>query len=181
MLPALAIVAAVVAAPLLYAATRPDTFRVQRAARIRARPEAIFPHLADFRRWEAWSPWEKMDPAMTRTHGGAERGVGAVYAWEGNKKVGKGRMEITAAAAPERLVIQLDFIAPFAASNVTEFRLDPADGDTVVTWTMQGKSAYMMKVMGVFMSMDRMVGKDFEAGLANLKEVAERDAGALPA
>ncbi|MFO0964099.1 MAG: SRPBCC family protein [Gemmataceae bacterium] len=110
---------------------------------------------------------------MARTHSGAARGVGAVYEWEGNKKVGKGRMEITTAAPPSKLVISFDFFKPFEAHNVAEFTLEPQGDTTTVTWSMHGPQPYMMKVMTVFMNMDKMVGKDFETGLANLKSMAE--------
>ncbi len=169
------------AAPLAYAATRPDTFRVERSARLGAPPEDVYPHLADFRRWAAWSPWERLDPEMSRTHGGAQHGVGATYGWEGNKKVGRGKMEIIETVVPSRVVIQLDFIAPWEAHNVTELTLAPDGGGTRLTWEMHGPLNYMMKLMGVFMSMDRMVGRDFERGLANLAEVVEREGGAAAA
>lgn len=166
--------AVVVAGVLAYAAMQPDTFRVQRVATIDAPPDKVFPLIADFHRWEAWSPWGKRDPAMKRTHTGAASGRGAVYAWEGNRDVGKGRMEIFEAAAPSRIAIQLDFAEPIAARNVAEFRLIPRGNATDVVWSMHGPSPYVSKLMQVFVSMDRMVGKDFEAGLANLKAVAER-------
>ena len=156
-----------------FAALKPNTFRVERKARIQAAPERVFSFLTDFHQWSAWSPWEKLDPTMTRTHRGAERGQGAIYEWEGNKKVGKGRMEILETSASSRVLIQLDFFVPWEAHNTTEFTLAPSGGATDVTWAMWGPSPFMMKVMGVFMPMDKMVGKDFEAGLANLKRAAE--------
>ncbi len=162
-----------VAAILAYATTKPDTFRVQRATSIKAPPEKIYPHLGDFHAWNAWSPWEKMDPALKRTFSGAASGKGAVYAWEGNKKVGKGRMEITD-ATPSRIAIKLDFIEPFEGHNVTEFTLEPKGDSTSLTWTMSGPALFITKVMQVFVSMDAMIGKDFEAGLASLKAVAEK-------
>ena len=158
---------------LVIASTRPDSFRIQRTATIQAPPAAIYPFLADFHRWAVWSPWEKMDPAMTRTFGGADSGVGATYAWKGNKKVGEGGMEITEATEPTRVVIKLDFLKPFEAHNIAEFTLSPQGDATTITWAMSGPSPLMAKVMGLFMSMDAMVGKDFEAGLANLKKAAE--------
>ncbi|HYH78866.1 MAG TPA: SRPBCC family protein [Longimicrobium sp.] len=176
-----AVVAAAVAAPLAYAATRPDTFRIQRSATIAAPPGRIFPHLDDFHRWAAWSPWEKLDPALKRTFSGAGSGAGAVYAWEGNKKVGKGRMEITESDPPSRLAIKLDFITPFEAHNTTTFTLEPAGGETRVTWAMDGTNTFGFKVMGVFMNMDRMVGRDFERGLADLKAIAESGPAQQPA
>jgi len=163
-----------VAGVLLYAATRPDTFQVQRRATIAAPPEKVFALIDDFHRWGEWSPWEKLDPAMTRTFEGPASGTGAVYAWKGNKDVGQGRMEITESAPPGRIAIKLDFIEPMESNNVTEFVLAPKDGGTEVTWTMRGPSPYLTKVMDTVVGMDRLIGKDFEAGLANMKAAAER-------
>jgi len=174
MLATIAIIVVVLLAALLaFAATRPDVLRVQRAASIQAPPETIFPLIADFHRWISWSPWENRDPELKRTYSGADSGKGAVYGWEGNRNVGSGRMEITEASPSSKVVIQLDFIKPFEGHNITEFTLQPAGGATNVTWTMQGPSPFITKVMGVFMNMDKMIGRDFEAGLANLKSVAE--------
>ena len=156
------------------AAMKPDTFQVERSATIKAPPEKVYGLVSDFHQWAQWSPWERMDPAMQRTHSGAASGVGAVYAWEGNKKVGKGRMEIVDAAAPDRLTIQLDFIAPFEAHNTTRFTLARQGDATAVHWVMTGPNLFVGKVMSVFTSMDQLVGKDFESGLANLKAVAEK-------
>ena len=156
-----------------YAATRPATFRVERSTRIAAPAERIFPLIDDFHRWPAWSPWEKLDPGMTRTYSGADSGAGAVYEWSGTKKVGSGRMEILRTTPPAKVVIKLDFITPFEGHNTTEFTIAGTSGGTTVTWTMYGPNAYMMRVMGIFMNFDTMIGKDFEAGLANMKAVAE--------
>ena len=157
-----------------YAATRPDTFHVERSASIAAPPAAVWPHLVDFHRWQAWSPWEKLDPDLKRTYSGSASGKGAVYAWEGNAKVGKGRMEITDPTTPSLITIKLDFLAPFEAHNIAEFSLEPEGDATKVTWTMTGPSPYFpAKIMQVFISMDSMVGKDFEKGLANLGTAAE--------
>jgi hypothetical protein len=170
----LLVVAGLLAAVLIVASTRPDTFRLQRSIRINAAAERVFPLIADFHAWTAWSPWEELDPALKRTYGGAASGLGAIYEWEGNKQVGKGRMEITGVTAASRITIKLDFIAPFEAHNTAEFTLAAEGGATSVTWAMHGPSPYMMKVMGLFVSMDSMVGKDFEKGLAKLKAVAEK-------
>jgi len=167
-------VVVVIAAILAYAATKPDTFRVQRSASIKAPPEKIFAVLNDFRRWDAWSPWEKKDPAMKRTFGATTTGKGAVYSWEGNKEVGQGRMEIAESSPPSKLAIKLDFTEPFKAHNLIEFSLEAKGESTNVTWAMHGPSPYMAKLMQVFVSMDGMVGKDFEEGLANLKTVVEK-------
>ncbi|HSU13039.1 SRPBCC family protein [Longimicrobium sp.] len=177
---ALVLVAAI-AALLAFAATRPDTFRVERSATISAPAARIFPHLDDFHRWSAWSPWEKIDPALKRTWSGAEHGPGAVYGWEGNSKVGQGRMEIVESDAPSRLRIQLDFLKPFEAHHTAVFTMVPESGGTRVTWAMHGNHTFATKVMCLFMPMDRMVGPDFERGLANLKSVAESEPAPQPA
>jgi carbon monoxide dehydrogenase subunit G len=167
-------VAVAIAAILVYAATRPDDFRVQRATRIKAPPEKIFALINDLHRWDSWSPWEKMDPAMKRTFSGAASGKGAAYAWEGNSKVGEGRMEIADTSPPSRVIVKLDFIKPFEGHNTAEFTLEPKGDSTDVTWAMYGPSAYIAKVIGIFVSMDKMIGKEFETGLANMKSVAEK-------
>lgn len=168
------VVVILIAAVLIFAATKPDSFSVQRATGIKAAPEKIFALLDDFHNWGVWSPWEKMDPNMKRTFNGPANGKGSVYEWEGNSKVGQGRMEITDASAPSQVTIKLDFIKPFEGHNVAEFVLEPKGDSTNVTWTMRGPSPYIAKLMSVFFSMDSMIGKDFEAGLANLKAAAEK-------
>jgi hypothetical protein len=170
----LIVIVVLIAAILAYAATRPNNFRVQRSASINASPEKIFPLIADFHNWASWSPWEKKDPAMKRTFSGAPSGKGAAYAWEGNKDVGSGRMEITEATSPSKVTIQLDFIKPFEGHNIAELSLQPAGGATNVTWEMHGPMAFVMRVFGIFVNMDKMIGNDFETGLANLKAVAEK-------
>jgi uncharacterized protein YndB with AHSA1/START domain len=167
-------VVVLIAAVLIYAATRPDQFQVERAAAIAAPPERVFALINDLHAWSAWSPWEHLDPAMKKTLSGADSGKGAVYEWRGNKAVGQGRMEITDSVPPSQVVIKLDFIEPFAAHNVTVFSLEPQGAMTRVRWTMQGASPYLSKLMGVFVDMDKMIGKDFETGLANLKLAAEK-------
>ncbi len=175
MLGILAIVAAVVLAAILgFAATRPGTFRVERSKSIEAPPASIFELINDFHRWAAWSPWEKLDPAMKRTFAGAPSGKGAIYEWAGNSKAGEGRMEITGTSPSSKVTIQLDFLKPFEAHNTAEFVLVPAGTFTNVTWATFGPQKYIMKVMSLFVSMDKLVGKDFEAGLANIKAIAEK-------
>lgn len=169
------VIAAALAALLAFAATRPDSFRVERSITVAAPPEKIFPLINDLRLWAGWSPWEKMDPLMKRTHSGPPAGVGATYDWQGNKQVGTGRMRILQAAAPSQVVIQLDFLAPFEAHNTAEFTLTPQAGGTQVRWAMTGPSPYLAKLMHLFVSMDSMVGKDFEAGLQSLKALAEKN------
>jgi uncharacterized protein YndB with AHSA1/START domain len=163
-----------VAAILVFAATKPGTFRVERARSIQAPPERVFDLINDFHRWSLWSPWEKLDPMMKRTFAGAESGKGAVYEWAGNSKAGQGRMEITRSVTSSRITIKLDFLKPFEAHNTAEFTLDRQGSATNVTWATFGPRIYMAKVMSVFVSMDRLIGKDFEAGLANIKAIAER-------
>ena len=163
-----------IAIVLILAATKPDIFRIERSAVINAPAEKIFAVLNDFHQWTNWSPWEHKDPALKRNYSGAERGKGAIYGWEGNKDVGTGRMEILEANTPSKLVIKLDFFKPFEAHNTAEFTMLPQGNATNVHWVMQGPSPFMAKVMQVFMSMDKMVGKDFEAGLANLKQLTEK-------
>jgi hypothetical protein len=170
--PILAVLAGGVAALVGYAATRPAEFRIQRRARIAAPPRAIVSHLDDFRAWAAWSPWEKLDPAMQRTYGGPTRGVGATYAWDGNKKAGAGRIEVTR-SGDQGVGMTLDFTRPMRSTNVTEFALTAVDGGTEVAWTMTGSNNLMGKLFGVFVNMDKLVGRDFEAGLASLKTVSE--------
>jgi uncharacterized protein YndB with AHSA1/START domain len=163
-----------VAAVLVAAALRPDDFSVQRSVSIKAPPEKIYPMLVDFHLWPAWSPWEKLDPDMRRTLSGAASGTGASYAWQGSSKVGAGRMEIKDVAAPSKVTIQLDFIKPFEGHNVTDFMLAPHGDATEVTWLMRGPAPFVSKLMGLFVDMDKMIGKDFEAGLANLKAASEK-------
>lgn len=173
-----AAIVVVVAGILIYAATRPDTFRVQRTATVKAPPEKVFALINDLRSWNLWSPYEKKDPAMKRTFSGAASGKGAVYEWDGDNNVGKGRMEITEATPPRKILIKLDFIKPFEGHNTAEFTMEPAKGpggdNTVVTWAMYGPAAFMTKLIGIFMNMDTMIGNDFAAGLASLKAAAEK-------
>jgi uncharacterized protein YndB with AHSA1/START domain len=169
------IVLAIIAAVLIYAATRPDDFEVRREADIAAPPQKIFGYLNDFGQWVKWSPWEKMDATMQKTFSGASSGKGSIYSWKGNKKVGEGRMEILDSTPSSSVKIDLQFMAPFKAHNQTLFTLVPNTRGTHVSWAMSGKKVFMMKLMGVFMDMDKMVGKDFEAGLATLKMEAEKN------
>jgi uncharacterized protein YndB with AHSA1/START domain len=168
------ILVVVIAGLLLFTVTRPASFTVNRSIAIKAPSDRIFALLQDMHRWAAWSPWEKKDPDMQRTYSGAAAGLGAVYEWNGNKNVGQGRMEIIEIKAPEKLVIKLDFLKPFEAHNMAEFTLLPTGDSVTVTWSMYGPNRYIAKVMGIFVSMDKMVGGDFETGLANLKAIAEQ-------
>lgn len=165
--------AVLIAATLLYAATRPDTFRIERSTSIHASPEAIFPLINDFHAWEAWSPWEKIDPQVKRTYSGAAQGTGAVYEWLGNKDVGHGRMEIVESSPPASVVLKIDFITPFEAHNTVDFTLAKQGDSTLVTQAMYGPSPFISRLMGLFFSMDKMVGDKYEEGLASLKAIAE--------
>lgn len=156
------------------AATQPDSFRVSRSLEISAPPEKIYAILSDFRRSPEWSPFEKIDPDMKRTLSGAASGKGAVYAWEGDSKAGAGRMEIVEATPGQSVTLKLDFIRPFEASNTVEYRLEPKGTATQVSWDMHGPMLFVSKVMCVFVDIDKLIGKDFETGLANLKTLAEK-------
>lgn len=163
----------VVAAILIFAATKPDTFHIERTASIKAAPDKIVPLIEDYRKWTSWSPWENKDPAMKRTYSGAASGKGAMYAWDGNKDIGQGEMVITEASS-SHVVIAMHFIKPFDSRSTAEFTLQPKGDSTNVTWAMHGPSPYMSKVIGIFFNMDTMIGKEFDTGLANLKTIAER-------
>lgn len=168
------IIVVLIAAVLIFAATKPNTFRVQRQASIKAPPEKIFHLINDLHSMQTWSAWEKVDPAMKRTYSGAASGKGAAYEREGNKEIGQGRMEIMESSPPSRITIKMDFIKPFQAQNTLEFTLQ-ADGDsTQVTQAIFGPSPYISKLMGLVCSMDKMIGEKFEQGLAELKTIAEK-------
>jgi hypothetical protein len=154
-----------------------DTYVVERQAHMTAPPERVRERIVDLRRWESWSPWEDLDPEVRRTYGGSDAGEGAWYAWEGNRKAGKGRMEITE-VTDLGVTISLQFLKPFKSTSTNQFILQPRETGTLVTWTLTGPKTLMTKVMGVFMSMDKMLGGDFEKGLANLKAEVEADSDA---
>lgn len=164
---------ALVAVLLVYASTRPDSFRIERTITIQSPPEKVFALINNFHQWEVWSPWEKVDPHITRTYSGTPQGVGAIYAWSGNKDIGQGRMEIIESSAVSKIVIKLDFLAPFEAHNTAEFVLTPQGNTTQVTHAMFGPSPLLSKLMGLVFNMDKMVGDKFEEGLKNLKQMAE--------
>jgi carbon monoxide dehydrogenase subunit G len=169
-----AIIAVGIAGVLAFAATKPDAFSIQRSTSIKAPPEKIFPLLNDLHNFASWSPYEKKDPAMKRTHSGAPSGKGAVYEWDGDKNVGRGRLTIADSSPPSKVTLDLDMLAPLKAHNIVEFTLEPKGDATNVTWAMNGHVPYIAKIVHVFLNVDRMVGQDFEAGLANLKAVAEK-------
>src|SRR5882757_4429799 len=168
------VIAIAIAIVLILAAAKPDTFSVQRATTVKAPSEKIFSLINDFHQWGSWSPYENKDPAMKRSYSGAESGKGAVYAWDGNKNVGSGRMEILDASVPSKIVIKLDIFTPFEGHNTAEFTMLPQGDVTNLTWLMHGPAPFMAKIMHVFINMDNMVGKDFEIGLANLKKLTEK-------
>ena len=157
-------------------ATRPDTFRVERSTRVAAPPEVVFGLVNDFHRWDAWSPWAKLDPNQKTIIGGAPAGVGATESWAGNDKVGEGNMRITESRPPERIGIRLEFLKPWQAVNQVEFTFKPDGNGTRVNWAMTGANTFMLKAMTVFSDMNAMVGKDFDKGLLSLKSLAEETA-----
>jgi uncharacterized protein YndB with AHSA1/START domain len=171
---ALLALALAIAALLIYAATRPDTLQVQRSARIAAPAEKIFPLINDMRSFNRWNPYEKKDPQLKGSYSGPAAGPGAAYRFEGNKEVGKGSLEITESAPAALVAMRLDMQEPMAASNSIRFTLQPQGEATEVTWAMQGASPYIAKLFGIFIDMDKMIGRDFEAGLASLKTLAEQ-------
>lgn len=157
---------------LIMVALRPGAFHIERSATISAPAEIVYAQIADYHKWEAWSPWAKLDPAMkTEFTGNGE--AGSTYYWIGNKKVGEGRMTTTAATPASRLEMKLEFLKPFKATNTTTFALAPDGAGTKVTWSMDGTNGFVAKLFGLFMNMDKTVGGDFEKGLAQLKTVAE--------
>ena len=155
----------------------PDLYTVERTATINAPAERIYAQISDFHNWRSWSPWDDIDPEMQRTYSGPDSGVGAGYAWSGNRKAGEGQMEITEAVDPSTVQIALEFVKPFKSSSTTTFSLEPQGETTEVTWAMTGPKTMMTRVMGVFKSMDKMVGPDFERGLSRLKRVTEQPEG----
>lgn len=176
----LVLIALVLLLLFIIAARRPDEFAARRSADIRAPADKVFALINDFRQWPKWSPWEKLDPNLKRRLSGTEAGRGSVYEWEGDKKVGAGRMEITDSVPHARIDIKLTFLRPFKAENRTMFTITPVDGASRVLWEMTGTSNFMVKLMGLIMNMDKMVGADFEKGLAAMKAEAERGELAAP-
>jgi uncharacterized protein YndB with AHSA1/START domain len=150
-----------------------DTYTVERSSTIAAAPAHVYAQVVDLHRWPAWSPWEGLDPDLQRTYAGPEQGVGSAYAWKGNRKAGEGRMEIVGATEPRAVEVALSFLKPFKSTSRTTFSFVPEDGGTRVTWSMTGPNTLLTKVMGVFTNMDKLVGPDFEKGLAQLRAVSE--------
>lgn len=168
------IVLGVVAVFVVYVALQPAAFRITRSALIAATPAALFAQVNDFHRWAAWSPWARLDLTAKNVFEGPVEGVGAGFRWDGNKKVGTGAMTIIESRPGELIRIRLEFLKPFAATNITEFTFVPAGGQTQVTWTMTGVNTFIAKAVGVFMNCDKMVGGMFEEGLENLRIVTTR-------
>ena len=170
----------VIALILIFALTKPNEYTVVRTTSIKAPPEVVYSYLDDFHKWSAWSPWEKMDPTMKRAYQGPQNGVGAIYTWDGNSQVGKGRMEITNVSPASKVGLNLDFLEPMEGHSKVEFALAPKGDTTDVTWSMKGDNNYLSKIMQVFVSMDSMIGGDFESGLRDLKTSSEQAAAAQP-
>ncbi|MBX7244928.1 MAG: SRPBCC family protein [Candidatus Sumerlaeaceae bacterium] len=166
-------IAVVVVLFVVVVALRPGGFRVMRATSISAQPGVVFPLVNDFHNWDVWSPWAKLDPNMKQTFEGPSAGTGAIYSWLGDKKVGEGRMTILESRSDELVRIKLEFLKPFASTNTAEFTFRNQDNQTHVTWTMTGECNFVFKAFGLFMNMDKMVGPDFEKGLAQMKAAAE--------
>jgi len=158
---------------VIVVATRPSEFRVARTATIAAPAPAVFAQVNDFRKWEAWNPWAKLDPAMKQTYEGAPAGTGAMYTWAGNSQVGEGRMTLTESRPSDLIRIRLEFLKPFPGTSTAEFTFKPEANQTAVVWSMAGTNNFMAKVVCLFMSMDKMIGGQFEKGLAQMKSVVE--------
>lgn len=166
-------IAALILLLVVVVSLRPAAFKITRTATMAAPPTAVFAQVNDFHNWEGWSPWAKIDPAMTQTYDGAAAGVGAGYAWKGNGKAGQGRMTITDSVPAELIRITLEFVKPMKATNLTVFAFAPEGDGTRVTWTMTGTNGFVGKLFWLLLNLDKMVGKDFEKGLASMKAVAE--------
>lgn len=173
LLGALVVIGLIVLVFCVVVAVQPATYHIERSATINAPATVVFQHVNDFHKWDAWSPWSKLDPAMKTSYEGASAGTGAIYYWNGNDQVGEGRMTITESRPSDLIKIKLEFIKPFAATNATEFTFKPQGNQTAVTWTMDGNNNFVGKAASLFMNMDKMVGTDFEKGLAQMKKLAE--------
>jgi hypothetical protein len=173
LMPILIALAAIVVVLIIIVATRPAAFRITRTAIMPAPPAVVFAQVNDFHKWEAWSPWAKLDPACKYSYEGPAAGTGAIFTWSGNNKVGEGRMTVLESRPDELLRINLQFLKPFKATSTSEFTFQPQGNQTVVTWSMYGKNNFMAKAMGLVMNCDKMVGGDFEKGLGSLKSITE--------
>jgi len=166
-------IAIIVVLFVIIVAMQPADFRITRSATIAAPPEAVFAQVNDLHNWEAWSPWAKLDPAAKSTYEGPAAGVGAAFAWSGNNKIGEGRMTVIESRPNVLVRFKLDFLKPFKASNTAEFTFKPEGNQTAVTWSMYGKNNFLSKAVGLFMNCDKMVGGQFEQGLAQMNSVTE--------
>lgn len=169
-----AVMIAAIVFVLLLAAAKPNRFRVERSIEIAAPPEKIFPYFEDLRQQRLWSPWDQKDPAMKRTYAGPEKGVGSSYEWDGNREIGAGRQEIVSVTPHSKIEASIDFYRPMRISNRIEYLLRPSGSGTRVSWAIYGPMPFMSRVMSVFMSMDKMIGGEFEKGLVQLKALAEK-------
>lgn len=167
------VLAALVLILLIVIALQPASYQVERSTIISAPAPVVFAQVNDFHKWNGWSPWAKLDPAMKQNFEGAPVGTGAAYSWTGNSDVGAGRMTITDSHASDSIRIKLEFLKPFAATSATEFTFTPQGNQTTVKWKMSGENNFMAKAFSLVMNMDKMIGADFEKGLARLKAVSE--------
>jgi uncharacterized protein YndB with AHSA1/START domain len=165
--------AAIVVVFLIIVAMQPAQYRVARSATVAAPAQAVFAQVNDFHKWEAWNPWGKIDPAMKHSYEGAPAGTGAVYSWVGNKEVGEGRMTLTESRPSDLIRIKMEFFKPFAGNSIAEFTFKPEGNQTAVTWSMSGDNNFMAKAIHLFMNMDKMIGGQFEKGLAQIKSLVE--------
>jgi Polyketide cyclase / dehydrase and lipid transport len=172
----LAVVALVIFILVIVIALQPGEFRIARSTKISAPPPVVFAQVNDFRKWQTWNPWGKIDPAMKVSYEGAPAGVGAAYSWSGNNEVGEGRMTIIESRPHELIRVKLEFLKPFAATNTAEFTFKPEANETVTTWSMFGEKNFMAKAIHLFISMEKMIGGQFEKGLTDMKAAAEADA-----
>jgi len=169
----LIILAVIVIVFVAVVAMQPSEFRVARSSMTSAPAPAVFAQVNDFHKWEAWNPWGKIDPAMKQTYEGAPAGAGAIYSWVGNNQVGEGRMTMTESRPSDLIRIKMEFYKPFAATSTAEFTFRPAGNQTAVTWSMTGNNNFMAKAIHLFMNMDKMIGGQFEKGLASMKSIVE--------
>ncbi len=167
-------IAAVIAGICVAASFQPEDFRIVRSATVKAPAPAVFEQVNNLRNWDSWSPWARLDPSMKKTFTGPEAGAGASYSWSGNSDVGEGRMTITESRPGELVAMKLEFLKPFEATNTAEFTFQSDGEKTTVAWAMSGKNSFMGKVFSLLMNMDKMVGGDFEKGLASLKAIVEK-------
>jgi Polyketide cyclase / dehydrase and lipid transport len=170
---ALIVLAAIVVVFIAVVAMQPSEFRVTRSAIVRAPAPDVFAHVNDFQNWQEWSPWAKLDPAAKASFEGPRAGTGAVFAWSGNDKIGEGRMTLTESRPSELIRIKLDFVKPMEGTSIAEFTFKPEGDQTAVTWTMTGHNNFIAKAFCLFISMDEMIGDQFEKGLAEMKVAAE--------